>query len=183
MSCRVLVSLSAVALVLLHPAPGISRGMAPPLTPGPSGGFEVGHQAALLRQVSPYEDLTSVLMEIKGAQADFLKALEGVSDLAVIGAQCDSLGARFETLTPTLSQALEHHPELQTEVPEGLKGTLDDCIQAWMQWDTFMNETVLPLANEHSDAEALQAGFGRLNAAVFYMKYSRKVMPLGRESS
>lgn len=34
--------------------------------------------------------------------------------------------------------------------------------------------------DERSDLEALQKGFGRLNAAVFWRKYAREVMTLGR---
>jgi len=146
-----------------------------------AGSFAPG-QVGEPQQVSQYSDLTSVLLEIKGAQAEFLAAMEGVSDPTAIGAQCDSLGARFETLSPTLSEALDKYPELKAELPESVKGTVEDCVEAWMEWDAYMNETVLPMANEQSEVEALQSGFGRLNAAVFYMKYSRNVMTLGRGS-
>ena len=132
------------------------------------------------QELSQYADLTGVLLEIKEAQEGFLDALEGVTDPAVIGMACDSLGARFEAFTPVLHEALGNHPELKAELPSGVQSVLDPCIETFLAWDAFMNATVLPLANERSDVEALQTGFGRLNAALFYMKYARDVMTLGR---
>jgi hypothetical protein len=131
-------------------------------------------------QEPAYGDFTSVLLEIKEAQEVFLERLDGVSDHGAIGIQCDSLGARLEALNPRLTEALEAHPELAEELPEGVAETVEDSKRVWMEWDGFMNATVLPLANELADDETFQAAFGRLNAAVFYMKYGRRVMTLGR---
>jgi hypothetical protein len=132
------------------------------------------------QEISRYADLTGVLLEIKGAQEGFLEALEGVSDPAAIGVECDSLGGRFEAFTPVLQEALGNHPELKAELPDEVKAILDPCIETFLAWDAFMNATVLPLANERPDVEALHTGFGRLNAALFYMKYARDVMTLGK---
>jgi len=129
---------------------------------------------------NPYQDLTSVLEEIRDDQAVFLEAVKKTTDPDVIGEACDTLGARFEALTPRLHAAVEAHPELQSQIPESIRGTVDECRAAFSEWDDYMNATVLPMANELTEEEGLQAGFGRLNAAVFYMKYGRMVMTLGR---
>ncbi len=129
---------------------------------------------------TPYEDLTSVLQEIRDAQAVFLEAVGETSDPDAIGEACDTLGARFEVLTPRLHAAVEAHPELQSQIPESIRGTVDECRTAFQAWDDYMNATILPLANELTENETLHAGFGRLNAAIYYMKYGRMVMTLGR---
>ncbi len=117
-----------------------------------------------------YNDARNHIASWNGIMEESINKLKKLDDLSSVSKICEDLAKKVDSITPALKKLWNKYPELSSEnPPDEMKNLMDENKSLSMRFNNKLTE-LMKLANKHSDNQAFQNAFGKLNMAVYKMR-------------